>query len=766
MSDLRHDRKLAGEPLFGRQLLQWAATAALVFVTVLPGVSQSKPTPPATRSSQSTAQKTAQAPAKEGSAANKETPWTKQLEKYPGLMEEFARLFGRWQTEVQMPPARRQSRFLPLLAEGTAFYGAFPNYGEAAHQALQIFHQELEQSAVLREWWRKEGGKDGREAEESVEKFYQLSQYLGDEIVVASPMSDKENRALILSEIKKPGLQQALQQFITDLGGKGEAGLRIFTPEQLAGAKEQHKEEPVALVRPDLLAIAFDLSVLRGLNERLNQGGGKFASAPFGRRLAQSYQGGTKVLMGADLQSVLRKIPMGSAKDEAMFRLTGFADLKYVIAENRDEAPGQAANQLELSFTGPRHGAASWLASSGPLHGLDFVSPKANIVLELLLKDPAALFDDVADLVNATQPSGLATLTQMEQTLNISLRDDVLSKLTGEITVDAVADQTQPSGRILLRTNDANGLRQSLERLLAALNVKTRPYTDGGVTYYSLQLPNPGAPVEINYAFTQGYLMIGFSRKDLTEALRLRSSGGSIVNSREFLAALPGGTLADTSALYYYNPGPMMGTVLQQTQPEMADLFKQLNLQGQPLAMRLAGDETTIRAYGGSGATSVATVLIVAAVAIPNLLRSKMAANESAAAATVRTVNTAQVTYLTVYPARGYAPSLATLGPGAKGDCSSGKETEANACLLDSRVGGAGCTAGQWCTKDAFRYSISAVCKKQRCDDYVVVATPVDASHGGKSFCSISDAVVRSKSGAPLSSPITVAECQSWPPIH
>jgi len=50
----------------------------------------------------------------------------------------------------------------------------------------------------------------------------------------------------------------------------------------------------------------------------------------------------------------------------------------------------------------------------------------------------------------------------------------------------------------------------------------------------------------------------------------------------------------------------------------------------------------------------VAIILIIAAIAIPNLLRARMAANESSAVASVRTINTAEVTYNSTYPNVGY----------------------------------------------------------------------------------------------------------------
>ena len=52
----------------------------------------------------------------------------------------------------------------------------------------------------------------------------------------------------------------------------------------------------------------------------------------------------------------------------------------------------------------------------------------------------------------------------------------------------------------------------------------------------------------------------------------------------------------------------------------------------------------------------VAIILIIAAIAIPNLLRSKMAANDSGAVATMRTLNTSQISFATSYPSAGSAP--------------------------------------------------------------------------------------------------------------
>ncbi|GAC1618234.1 MAG: hypothetical protein NVS9B13_05890 [Candidatus Acidiferrum sp.] len=63
----------------------------------------------------------------------------------------------------------------------------------------------------------------------------------------------------------------------------------------------------------------------------------------------------------------------------------------------------------------------------------------------------------------------------------------------------------------------------------------------------------------------------------------------------------------------------------------------------------------------------VAIILIIAAIALPNLIKSRMAANEASAVSSVRTLTTANVTYASQCPTVGYPASLADLGPGPGG---------------------------------------------------------------------------------------------------
>src|SRR5438132_5912859 len=58
----------------------------------------------------------------------------------------------------------------------------------------------------------------------------------------------------------------------------------------------------------------------------------------------------------------------------------------------------------------------------------------------------------------------------------------------------------------------------------------------------------------------------------------------------------------------------------------------------------------------------VAIILIIAAIAIPNLIKSKMAANEASAVGSLRTITTAEIAYSSACPTIGFTHTLADLG--------------------------------------------------------------------------------------------------------
>lgn len=140
----------------------------------------------------------------------------------------------------------------------------------------------------------------------------------------------------------------------------------------------------------------------------------------------------------------------------------------------------------------------------------------------------------------------------------------------------------------------------------------------------------------------------------------------------------------------------------------------------------------------------VAIILIIAAIAIPNLLRSKMSANDSSAASTLRTINTGQVTYATNFPAIGYATTLTQLGPSAACDSLA-------ACLIDAVLACTGNANGP-CPKSGYKYFLTGAppaAGTTVVGDYVISASPITiGSTGTRNYCSTADAVVKSTANA------------------
>lgn len=130
----------------------------------------------------------------------------------------------------------------------------------------------------------------------------------------------------------------------------------------------------------------------------------------------------------------------------------------------------------------------------------------------------------------------------------------------------------------------------------------------------------------------------------------------------------------------------------------------------------------------------VAIILIIAAIAIPNFLRSKIAANESSAVASLRTITTAETTYAASWGV-GYAAALNNLG----GPSPCINATPAAACLIDPLLGnGANVKSG---------YSFAAVANTPAGGvntGFEANATPTSVDITGKrAFCADQTGVLR-----------------------
>jgi type II secretory pathway pseudopilin PulG len=757
--------------------LRRGVAIVFVFLTVSAQAIQSPVQSPANRERLPSGTRNAAA-----KSAEPNLKWLQEILADHELMAEIGQIAEKLQKGVHYPASRNQSRIFPRLSDSTVVYGAFPNYGETMHEALQIFHQEMQHSPHLQAFLQKNELADVEpKLETFLEKLYGISQFLGDEIVIAGQWQGREPGGVIVAEVKKPGLREFLEKWNSETF-KGDR-LLLLDPQQLAAADPDGRQKPTVLIRPDLVAVGSDIMSLRAFNSQIDEAGSKFASSRLGERVAQAYKGGTNSVVGVDLRKVMSMLPSGRQQERITLERSGLADLDYLILQNSTSAKG-SANDAELVFSRPRRGIASWLAEPGPMGGLDFVSAHAASAGDVILKNPAHIFDDLQDI---TGESGFAGLKQMEIQLNLSLKYDLLSKLGGEIAFETKAppaiaggpvktsfDQSQPpkitpgAFKLILRVNDAAGLQQTLTKLLATAPVQAGQRQENGVTFHTLALPTPtDPPMEINYFFMDGYMVIASDRATAQEALEIHRGGRSLAKSiglRESLAQARSGKV---SAVFYQDPSQAWGAMMAQLPPELRNLVPANSaIMSKPNFFSIEADESSFRAFTNSNVPADASVaLIVAAVAIPSLMRSRSSANESAAASVIRTVNTAQVTYSVTYPGRGYAPNLAALGQG-NGNCSRDNATPEHACLVDEALGNGSCTSGKWCEKNGYKFSVRSVCLQGQCPSYVVTAVPASPQAGGKSYCSTSDAVVRTSSGAAPATPLTVAECKRWVPVR
>jgi type IV pilus assembly protein PilA len=131
----------------------------------------------------------------------------------------------------------------------------------------------------------------------------------------------------------------------------------------------------------------------------------------------------------------------------------------------------------------------------------------------------------------------------------------------------------------------------------------------------------------------------------------------------------------------------------------------------------------------------VAIILIIAAIAIPNLLRSRIAANQASAVGSARTLNTAEITYSSTYNV-GFSANMASLAPPAAG----ANPTSTAAGLIDSVLAG-GAKSGY-----SFTYSPGASDSTGRINTYAITAVPITNSTGTNYYYTDQSGVIRQNS--------------------
>jgi prepilin-type N-terminal cleavage/methylation domain-containing protein len=159
----------------------------------------------------------------------------------------------------------------------------------------------------------------------------------------------------------------------------------------------------------------------------------------------------------------------------------------------------------------------------------------------------------------------------------------------------------------------------------------------------------------------------------------------------------------------------------------------------------------------------VAIILIIAAIAIPNLLRSKIAANEASAVATLRTMNTAAQTYSSTW-GNGYPPTQASMGgaAGAAATCNAAQVIDAVLAVPGVAKSGFNIT---YSPQGAANPVTAPGCAAAGFQQFLIAAIPVTVgTTGQRSFCTNESGVIRADpTGAAIG---TAAACLALLPIN
>src|SRR5579864_1892730 len=437
-----------------------------------------------------------------------EIAWSQNLDQHLALLAEFAHLSHKLEA-VRTPGLRYQSHVLPTLPANTIVFAGIPNLGDAVQQANKLFQQELQESAVLREWWQQvqAGKKDGPEFDELINYVHDLGQYLGDEIVFSVALNGHEGEPLVVAQVQHDGLKQFIEQEAAKYAGT-KGNIRVVDEQELNQIPAQKGKQLLVLVRSDFVAAAGDAATLKQFVAGLNAGGGGFALTPFGQRMAEQYKNGAEILFGANLAQMTALYKPRNPEQNSHFALTGLSDVEYLIAERKGSG-AQVQNHAQLTFVGQRRGLASWLAAPAPIGGLDFVSKDAGAVAAFIAKNPADMLDDVLNIANASDTNAAAHLARGESDLKIRFRQDLAETLGGEVTfaLDGPILPT-PSWKIVAEVKDPNRLQSTIQQLITDVNDHVKgehpglaldQETANGLTFYTIRHLDATKPFEATY---------------------------------------------------------------------------------------------------------------------------------------------------------------------------------------------------------------------------------------------------------------------------
>jgi len=420
-----------------------------------------------------------------------EFEWSRNSAQYLTLLGEFTEI-KREIAALPAPELRHETRLMSYLPADIAAVAAIPNVGDTLTQASKIFHDRLQQSGPLSDWWKKLPAKQRDGFETTVSRLETASQYLGNEIVVAAGTSP-----IVMAQIVKPGFEAWLKSQLP--------------PEVYNGHVRFDNDIFVAAQNPADLdrIVASDA----------------FRHTALYRQLAPVYQQGAGWLFGADLEKM---------------QDTHIAGARFLIAESRTVA-NKTENRAAVVFSHDREGVASWLAAPGPMGTLDFISPDAGFAVSMLLKNPELIVKDMTGMM----PTNSA---------DAQINSEIAGAFGGEVTLALDGPLFPvPSWKLAAEIYYPERFQSAIAKIAAARNGHLTQQDVDGRVFYHLQFDN--MPWGAEWTFYDGYLIAAANRELLVRSIQNRETGYTLRSSKQFRDQLPHDASSDFSAVLYHSLG-------------------------------------------------------------------------------------------------------------------------------------------------------------------------------------------------------------------
>jgi hypothetical protein len=538
---------------------------------------------------------------------SEQVAWSPNRSEYLELIAQLSLLEHKI-AQIPLPQPRYGSDLLNRMPAETQLYVSVPNLGDFVTQAKSIFDDQLKQSAVLQKWWS--SGKQDKTAELDalVNKLHDLSQYIGDEMVIVALKQQTGPGFAVVADVQKGGLTDLLkQEFAADAHGK----LTVLDENALHAASGAGQVNGgYALVREKEVVFSNSIETLKTIDAQLNAGASGFGTSDFGQQITAAYSRGAGIILAANLQQMMAEMMARhqGSRGDAFFEASGINGVRYLIAEHR-ETNGATENHLNVQFAGTRQRVASWLGAPAAVGSLDFVSPNAALVFAGVTKEPTAIVDDMMAMM-AAQKNGTDEFNKAQQELGIDLRNDLAGNLGGEFlfALDGPVLPT-PAWKAVIEVRDSERFESTLERLVQAVDNQVQDKNGQGVTisksqagaqtFYEVHNSATGAIVA-EYTYASGYMVLAQSRALLMEALQTNASGNTLGHASSFKALLPVDQNENYSAVAYQNLGPVVTPLLSQVNGEAADALKKLAADSHPTAICAWGKNAGIEVASNS----------------------------------------------------------------------------------------------------------------------------------------------------------------------